>query len=254
LTKNIFSDRFKAVKKNIFLGAIMASSRTLEAFERLRSSIIGARYKPGDKLRIDVLCEELDVSLGAVREALSRLTSEGLVVAQPQRGFVVTPISLEELKDLTAVRIHVETLCLTRAIAHGDAAWQALVRESWDQLSRIEIFPDGDRQKVSEKWAAAHGRFHEALVAACDSRWWLRLRQQLYTQTERYRRLSGPYSENDRDIASEHGAIVDATLSGDATLASARLTAHLQATADILMGSRVLFPESHPVVDPTSIA
>src|SRR6201999_1825607 len=81
------------------------SNLTQLAHDRLRADLLACRLKPGERLIINQLCQYLDVSLGAVREALSRLSSEGLVIAEPQRGFRVAPISAEDLKDLTAARL-----------------------------------------------------------------------------------------------------------------------------------------------------
>ena len=66
---------------------------TQGAYEQLRADILSCRLLPGSKLKIQELCIRCAVSLGAIREALSRLTSEGLVVARPQRGFKAAPIS-----------------------------------------------------------------------------------------------------------------------------------------------------------------
>ena len=98
---------------------------TQGAYEDLRADILSCRILPGSRLKIQELCTRLSVSLGAIREALSRLTSEGLVVAEPQRGFRAAPISPEDLSDLTRVRIEIEALCLRRAIALGDVDWVA---------------------------------------------------------------------------------------------------------------------------------
>lgn len=65
---------------------------------------------------MDLLSETLGVSLGSVREALVRLTMEGLVLSEPSKGFVVAPISLDDLDDLTDTRIELETHCLRRSI------------------------------------------------------------------------------------------------------------------------------------------
>src|SRR5882757_7754439 len=89
---------------------------TQGAYEALRADLLACRIAPGSRLKIQDLCRQHAVSLGAIREALSRLTSEGLVVAEPQRGFRVAPISAEELKDLYLARIELEGLCLKRSI------------------------------------------------------------------------------------------------------------------------------------------
>ena len=63
-----------------------SANLTQAAYEGLRADLLACRIPPGKKLKIQELCDRLSVSLGAIREALSRLTSEGLVVAEPQRG------------------------------------------------------------------------------------------------------------------------------------------------------------------------
>lgn len=77
-----------------------SASLTERAYQRLRDDLLTCRLAPGDRLSIKELSAELGVSLGAVREALSRLTSEGFVTAQPQRGFRAAPITVEDLIDL----------------------------------------------------------------------------------------------------------------------------------------------------------
>src|SRR5712672_2028195 len=74
-------------------------------YQHLRADILACRLRPGVKLQINLLAEDLGVSLSGVREALSKLSAEGLVVAEPQRGFRVAPVSLEDLGDLTMTRI-----------------------------------------------------------------------------------------------------------------------------------------------------
>src|SRR5580698_7723981 len=101
-----------------------AASLTQTAYERLRADLLSCKLKPDEQLKISQLCEQLGVSLGAVREALSRLTSEGLIISEPQRGFRAAPISAGDLEDLTLARVELETLCLRRAIAYGDLAWE----------------------------------------------------------------------------------------------------------------------------------
>src|ERR1700722_6476034 len=100
-------------------------SLTQEAYERLRADLLACRLQPGQRLRINELCKRLSVSLGAVGEALSRLTSEGLVSAEPQLGFTVAPISAIDLHDLTMVRIEIEGLCLRQSVANGDLSWES---------------------------------------------------------------------------------------------------------------------------------
>ncbi len=223
--------------------APLSFSLTQDAYERLRADLLACRLRPGARLKINELCQTLSVSLSAVREALSRLTSEGLVVAEPQRGFRVAPISAEELRDLTAVRAEIEGLCLGRAIAVGDVGWESHLVAAFHRLSRTPEREPQDPQRMNEAWSTAHATYHEALVAACDSPWLLRLRGILYAQSERYRRLSVPLAEIARDLNREHQEIMEAALARDAGRARALMTEHLELT------TRVLLEQSWPADD-----
>ena len=211
------------------------TSLTQTAYERLRGDLLACRLEPGARLRMGDLCRSLEVSLSAVREALSRLTAEGLVVAEPQRGFRAAPISADELRDLTSVRLEIEALCVRRAIARGDLSWEAQLVAAFHRLSRTPERTPDDLERLSEEWVEAHGAFHLALVAACDSGWLLRLRDMLYSQSERYRRLSFPLAAAKRDLNREHGAIKDTALARDAEPAVALMSEHLELTTRILL-------------------
>jgi DNA-binding GntR family transcriptional regulator len=223
------------------------SSLTQHAHDRLRADLLACRLKPGERLVINELCKHLKVSLGAVREALSRLTSEGLVIAEPQRGFRVAPISAADLKDLTAVRLEIELLCLKDSIACGDVRWEANLVAAQHLLARTPEIASADPRLLTESYAAAHRSFHEALVAACKSPWLLRLRALLYDQSERYRRLSVPLAERERDTNSEHKAITDAALAREVPRASKLLAAHLNRTSQILLHTSIAQHSGAPI-------
>lgn len=212
-----------------------AHNLTQGAYEGLRADLLACRITPGSRLKIQELCARFSVSLGAVREALSRLTSEGLVISEPQRGFRAAPISIADLKDLTMVRIEVEALCLKRAIEFGTVDWEARLVAAFHRLSRTPERVARDPVRSADEWADAHASFHAALVEAADSPWLLRLHAQLYAQSERYRRLSVPLSNETRDVGQEHREILDAALRRDASTAVTLLSRHLDATTGILL-------------------
>lgn len=220
---------------------VIHKSRTAQTCDRLRDRIVSAVYAPGAKLRIDALSKSLEASAGAVRESLSRLTAEGLVVAEPQKGFLVAPISRRDLEELTDVRIEIECTCVGASIANGDVAWEASVLALQHRLRALDGAVAQPSTKEAAQWHALHGEFHDALASRCGNRWWLRLRSQLYLQSERYRRLSGPLDETGRDITAEHDAIAEAAIARDADRALDALTLHLRRTTEILLNSSLPF-------------
>ena len=219
----------------IFGAMAPMSSLTTNVYQSIRADILACRIPPGERIRINNKCDELGVSLGAVREALSRLTSEGLVVSEPQRGFKAAPISVQELLDLTEVRSEIEVMCLRRAFAAGGVEWESRLLAAEHRLSRTPMHAPGESQSVSDEWAAVHTEFHEALVSACDSPTLLQIRSQLYAKAERYRRLSVPLSRRDRDLVGEHEALTTAVLNHDVEAAVETIQMHIRETTQRLI-------------------
>lgn len=216
--------------------ATQAATQADLAYEALLAEILDCRLAPGAKITISDVAVRLGFSPGAVREALSRLAAEKWTVATAQKGYSVSPVSVEELKDLTRTRITIEQLCLRAAIAHGDVEWETAVVAAYHRLRRIPMVAETG-QHLSPAWAAAHTTFHAALVAGCDSAWMLTLRATLYAQSERYRHLSFALGQANRDVEAEHEGIVAACLARDADRACTLIEAHLRRTSDILLSS-----------------
>lgn len=210
-------------------------SQTQDVHSALRADILACRLPPGAKLKIKDLCDDKGVSPGAVREALSRLTAEGLVVAEAQRGFRISPVSTAELADLAQTRIDIEFLCLERAMARGTVEWEARVVAAYHRLQRTPERASEAHECTSEEWEVAHAAFHEALVSACGSPWLMRLRAMLYAQAERYRRLSVRYDRDERDVEGEHRELMQAVLDRDPVRAKACLAEHIGTTARIIL-------------------
>jgi len=208
-------------------------SLTESAYQAIRSDILAGRLEPGRKLRIQDLVDRLQVSPSVIREALSKLSAESLVMAEPQRGFRVTAIDMEDVRDLTAVRIDIEAKCLRQAISAGDLKWESDIVAAFHALAHTPYRTDA----ISDDWSAAHAIFHASLVAACKSRWLLRIREQLFAQADRYRQINIRSSTSDRDVVGEHSRIADAVLCRDENLAIERMTAHLRATEVLTLRS-----------------
>lgn len=209
--------------------------------QRIRAEILEGQLLPGAKLNIKALEQRFDVSLGAIREALSRLGAEGMVIAEAHRGYRVSPVSREELLDLTQTRVELESLCLSKAMKHGDVEWETRIVAAAHRMERLQSIPSETEARRTPAWNQAHGAFHEALVSACPSTWLLHMRELLYAQSERYRLLSVPLdTDHHRDVMSEHKRLMDAVLRRDETETLAAIEAHFYATAQIILRSPLL--------------
>lgn len=211
------------------------------AYERLRADLLSCRLLPGEPIKINEITVMLGTNPIAIREALSKLTSEGLVTAEAQKGFRAAPVSAEELRDLTRVRIEIECLCLKNAIAAGDVDWETGIVAALHRLLRTPIQAAGDPQRNSDKWAHNHAQYHAALVGGCDSPLLLGIRSTLYALSERYRRLSVPLAEFDRDLDGEHKNLAEAVIARDPAQATRLMANHLQTTTNILLQNNLLF-------------
>ena len=135
------------------------TSLTHGAYAELRSQLLACHFAPGEKLKIDDLCRRFAVGSSAVREALSRLASEGFVVSEPQRGFRVAPLSIDALRDLTHVRCSIESLCLRGAIEKGGVEWQSQVVAALHRLTHTPVWADKATRRYSDEYAKAHEIF-----------------------------------------------------------------------------------------------
>ena len=205
------------------------------AYQRLRRDIIEGVHAPGEKLRVEHLKDRYEVGAGTLREALLLLVTDALVIAQGQRGFRVSPISIEDFEDITRTRILLETQALRQSIDLGGDDWEAGVVAAFHRLSRAEqkLGDDEDYvQAAAEDWEKRNRGFHDALIAASPSRWMRHFQNILYQQSERYRRISLFRKPVPRDVHAEHQALFDATLARDADRATAILTEHILRTLE----------------------
>ena len=211
------------------------STLASRVYEQIRRDILRLALAPGQKLLLEQLKERYDVGLSPLREALSRLASDRLVVSEDQRGFRVAPVSTEDLIDLTRLRQWLESMALRMAIENGDDDWEADLVSAFHRLSKASLRDAREPRFLSETWETRHREFHRALVAACGSPRLLQLRDTLYDQSDRYRRLAVASKYDERDIFSEHKGIFDAAIRRDADAACRLLEAHLDLTAKIVL-------------------
>ncbi len=209
--------------------------RTLieSAYQQLRQDIVAGIHEPGEKLRVEHLKDRYQVGAGTLREALSRLAADTLVVAQGQRGFSVAPLSLADFEDITRTRVMLECEALRLSITHGDDAWEGQVMAAFHRLSRAEE-KLGKRPTLDavKEWEERNRAFHRSLLAACPSTWVLHFLGILYQQSERYRRYVLQHPPIPRDVHNEHEAIMKATVARDVKRALQLITGHIELTLD----------------------
>lgn len=211
-------------------------TRQDEAFLRIRGDILGGRLMPGQRLPFAELTATYPFSVSVLREALSRLVEQELVQSEPQRGYVVTPLSSTDLIQLTDARREIESLTLRHAMNDGGVEWESRLLAAEHILQSTPFTVAGEPHRISEEWAQAHADFHETLLGGCANSRLTAIASQLRASAELYRRWSLPLGHSDkRDIAGEHHAIVQAVLSHDPDRAIELLDAHIALTTRLLL-------------------
>ena len=211
-----------------------ATTFAIEIYKRLREDILNAALEPGKKLRIRDICARYSTGLSPVREALSRLSSEGLVAQSAQRGFTVASFSLVELDELIRTRLWLDELGIRESIRNGGQAWEELVVVSYYRLSRTPRYATDDSVVRSPAWYEAHKTFHLALLDACASEWLKRFSLTLFDAMERYRAVSRTPGVLRAGHLDEHRAIMEAAIARDTDLAVRLVGEHFQRTGQLV--------------------
>jgi DNA-binding GntR family transcriptional regulator len=216
-------------------------SITGRAYTDLRDRLLACRLVPGQKLNITELQRDLSASQAAVREALSRLASEGLVEIERHRGFRAAPISADGLNDLEKALLTLEIPLLKSAMENGDLAWESGILASYHSTSRtLALFAAGEA--AVEAYSDSRRQFHEAVFSASDSEWLRWTWRLLYAQFVRYRHTYDALAKYEQGLGPQHKVFIDVILERNVDRAvelwtenAARITAFL---LDKLQNSR----------------
>jgi GntR family transcriptional regulator, carbon starvation induced regulator len=202
-----------------------------EVFGRLRADIISSRLRPGIKLRLEDLRRTYGVGFSPLREALSRLAENRLVVSIGQRGFRVPEVSVKDFMDIAMVRKEVEGYALRLAVRYGDDLWEARLAAASERFASLQR---SGKTIAEDVWETRHRDFHVALVAACQSPWLLHLHGLLTDQFDRYRRLSANSRLPDAPRWLSHKGIMQAALARNVDKAVELLEDHVSEAARLI--------------------
>lgn len=188
----------------------------------VRRAILEGRLRPGEALSISDLATDLGVSHSPVREALQRLSGQGLVVLRPARTAIVAPLELEDLQEIYRLRRLIEV----------DAAASAAPGLTDEHLARLEseLTAMSDEAVDSDDFWDSHNAFHRALLSPVLSPRMERMITELWHAVERYLRIV--YIETDvlftRSPYDRHRPLLDAARSRNSSTMAAALTDHLE--------------------------
>lgn len=204
------------------------SQESVSTYQLLRNDILDGSIEPSSKLSIAQLSARYESSAAPVREALSRLAAEGLVVRKGQRGYWAAPVSVDEFVDVARLREMLEVDAFRQSIENGDLEWEANIAGARHRELTVRRNAKGQYREHAGEMIRENRRFHMALIANCPSAWQLRFISTLYDQSERFRRLSLINLSDTEPAEDEHEAIMDAAFRRDTETACRLLQAHIE--------------------------
>ena len=199
------------------------STLSARVYALMRTDILEMRLQPGSRLVIDDLRERYGAGLSPLREALSRLLNEGLVVGEEWRGFRVAPLTEEDLYDLTDMRREIEILTVTRSVARANDKWTADLTRAYRQMSQAGL----KRSNRLDEWLDSHHSFHGILVRECGSPRLIKLRQQLFDHFMRYLQLAPQRTRGGFIDDTAHHDLFDAAIARDTQRCVALVRTHI---------------------------
>jgi DNA-binding GntR family transcriptional regulator len=195
-----------------------------DGYRRIRSDIIFGRLQPDRKLRLEALKDYYGVSVSTLREILSRLSSEGFVVAEARRGFEVAPVSATDLRELAELRILLENHAIEKSFADGDTEWEGRVVSAHHKLAVVEQRM-GSSKRENALWKRYDEEFHQALISNCGSKALMEAHRLAFDRYFRY-----PMIWADRrgiEPIKQHRQLMESALDRDSKKAKAILIAHV---------------------------
>ena len=210
-------------------------SLTDRTYEWLKEQIFTGRLAPGERLSIDEVAGQLRVSRTPVRDALHRLSFEGLAVLTARSGTAVARLSIDGVRDVYEARRVVEpAIAAVAATKATPGALQELqrVQEAWEHLDPAAIY---SRFAVHSRYAELDVRFHQIVADMVGNRPLSRLVGQLAVQRQVAPSLFGSGYRGPARRVKEHRAILAALTRRDGSGAADAMRTHLERSQSELL-------------------
>ncbi len=208
-------------RKRVLTPLVQESTPAIIA-RKLHDAIASGNFPPGSQLTESGLAADLGVSRGPLREAMQRLTAEGLLVSHRNRGLFVVSMDDDDIRDMYVARTAVERAAIEQVIARRS---QAAVEDLGAAVERMRAFVD---EPNGAEMAEADMQFHQTLVEHAHSQRLSRLHETILVETRMcLRAMRGTYSSGKERIE-EHQALVDAIAGEDAATADRLMIEHMK--------------------------
>lgn len=194
--------------------------------DAIRRKILSGELGPGEVLRQEALADELGVSRLPIREAITRLESEGMLNVVPHKGASVRPLSVDEIHEAFDIRQRLEPWIFAEAIPHLTPL----------DLSRAEEIVATMDKAAEGEWGQLNWVFHETLYMPAKRDMTLSILKRLHEKADRYFRFQVVNVPIRKQAHEEHMELVEVSRKGDIKRAEQLLSEHLAIAADQIIG------------------
>ena len=205
-------------------------SVTENIFEKIKYDIVLGVLKPNQKLKLNLLHKEYNVSISILREVLNRLCGDGFIIYKVQKGFFVSPISKEDLYEIANLRIILETHALEISIKNKDYEWEAELLGAYHKLNHAENELEKNNLNAKSLWTKYDAEFHQMLIKKCNSLNLIRIHEVIFDKYLRYQLLILKY--RGKDSIKEHKDLLDYSLISNIQKAQNTLRDHIKKGVD----------------------
>lgn len=199
---------------------------TEETYDAIKERIFKNEYKPGDPLSIENLAEELGVSQTPIREALIRLSNDGLVEYNPRKKACVSDITTQDIAETYEVRKILEPYVASNAAANPP------IDELRELQKELEEIKDLTGEAKYQKFHETDIKLNDLLMDTVDNHLLLQLFNHIENYNIRIRFFAGTTLKNSEEVVeegnSDHLAIVRALLDKSPQKARHAVLDHLQ--------------------------
>jgi DNA-binding GntR family transcriptional regulator len=209
----------------LMLAPMNASGIGDNTYQRIHTDIVFGRLRPGERLKLDSMRARYGASISTLRELLSRLSAEGLIIAESSKGFEVAPVSARNLREIAHMRLLLETHAMRLSLEAGDLEWEGRIVAAHHKLANMENRIIAGTSAETETWKRYDREFHHALISACGSRALLDVHGSIFTRYLRYQMVAVVF--RGKPAADEHRTLLQAALARDFERAAATLATHV---------------------------
>ena len=205
-------------------------SVTENIFQKIKYDIVFGNLEPNQKLKLNLLQKEYNVSISILREVLNRLCGDGFIIYKVQKGFFVSPISKKDLYEIADLRIILETHALEISIKNKDYEWEAELLGAYHKLNHAENELEKNNLNAKSLWTKYDAEFHQMLIKKCNSLNLIRIHEVIFDKYLRYQLLILKY--RGKDSIKEHKDLLDYSLISNIQKAQNTLRDHIKKGVD----------------------